>query len=317
MRSVHIPNSRLTEGKTYPFLILKFVSLEPGEEWMVMQEPRGYKILVPLKYYTTYGFEPGQTVLCRVDKINCNGRMFLEPRHPVYEEGKVYAFELVEKAFRTGITNQPEWYFLVRDVLGNEWKVITRHKQIWDNPPDSTNCLIKRIKKGRLFLVPEGEESVPSVLEMGKSYTFDVVDEKLNPDDGHYYFILKDTWGDKHLLKKRYYRGYSINIGSKINCRVEKFLSEGYFFLEPEHPCYKIGEAYGFRVNRFEELVFTDGFRQKVLVLSDCLGEEVKVHIDEKEVKNLGVCEQVEARVMGINKSRLEVELMADTSTEN
>lgn len=310
MRSVHIPNSKLTEGKTYPFLYLKNIALEPGNEYMVMQEPRGYKILVPFGFYKEYGFQTGQTILCRVDKINCNGRMFLEPQHPTYEEGKLYNFELLCKGHIIGITGEDEWYFMVRDVLGQNRKVHTGQKDLWKNPPKSINCLIQRIKKGKLFLIPEGEEYAHPGLEKDKVYPFEVVDEKRHPDDGHTYFILKDPGGNKHLLKTKYYRAYGIKKGSKINCRADKFTSGGYFFLEPEHPCYRPGDTYELPVSRMEELVFTDGFRQKVVILKDCLGEEVKVHIDDSQAKILKDVDHLQAKVVRIRKSRLEVELV-------
>lgn len=317
MRSVHIPNSKLTEGETYPFLILKFVTLEPGDDWMVLQEPRGYKILVPLNYYTSYGFKPGQTVLCRVDKINCNGRMFLEPRHPVYEEGKVYEFDVIEKKYRVGITDETELFFEVSDALGSRWQVYTRRRHLWDHPPDRLKCLVRRIKKGNLFLEIEGEELKRSRLEAGKLYSFQVVDEKFHPDDGYYYYILADQWGGKHLLRKKYYTAYHIRQGSEIRCRVDKLTSEGYYALEPEHPCYTIGKTYEFNVGRLEELVFTDGFRQNVMVLKDCFNEEIKVHIDDDQVTLLAECKKHKAKVQRISKSRLEVELVGQLPNEN
>ncbi len=313
IRKVNIPNARLTEGRNYPFRILKVVSLEPGDEWFVMQDPNGYKILMPKGFYGQYGFKPGQTVHCRVDKINCNGRMFLEPTHPHYKEGEIYDFELVSKGQRKNVINQDERYFIVRDTFKNEWKVRSYDPALWENPPKRIPCKLKRIKKGKLFLMIAGEEVNHPNLVPGQIYPFTIVDETINPDDGQSYYILEDASGNKHLLRKKYYMHYGFRKGQRIDCRVDKFASEGFFMLEPMHPCYETGRIYRFPVERVEALSFTDGFIQKVLVLSDCFGEEVKVFVDDDLAANLGKKDTVEAKVQRIRKSRLEIELTDKT----
>ncbi len=310
IKKVNIPNARLTEGRSYPFHILKVISLAPDEEWFVMQDPNGYKILVPKDFYHQYGFTPGQTITCRVDKINCNGRMFLEPSHPHYTEGNIYDFELVNKGRRKNIINQDERFFIVRDLLGNEWKVRTYDEALWENPPDQVPCKLKRIKKGKLFLVIAGEEVRHPNLETGQIYPFTITDETVNPDDGQSYYILEDSTGNRHLLRKKYYMHYGFRKGQQIECRVDKFASEGYFLLEPLHPCYETGNTYRFPVERVEELIFTDGFNQKVVVLADCFGEEVKVFADDQVAAYYQNRDTAEARVQRIRKSRLEVELV-------
>ncbi len=310
IQKINIPNARLTEGHWYRFRILKIVSLGQDDDWFVMQDPNGYKILVPKKFYEDYGFSSGQTISCRVDKINCNGRMFLEPAHPHYKEGETYDFELESKGRRKNIINQDEYFFLVRDLFHNTWKVRTYDEALWDNPPAGIRCKVKRIKKGKLFLMISGEEVKHPELKPGRFYVFTIVDDMHNPDDGQRYYILKDASGSKHLLRKKYYHHYGFRKGQQVTCRVEKFASEGYYLLEPEHPCYKPGNIYSFAVDRVEELLFTDGFAQKVLVLTDCFGEEVKVFADEQTASYYLDKDQARVRVQRIRKSRLEVELM-------
>ncbi len=309
IRKINIPNARLTEGCWYRFRILKVVSLGQDDDWFVMQDPNGYKILVPQRFYDDYGFKAGETISCRVDKINCNGRMFLEPEHPHYKEGETYDFELESKGRRKNIIHQDERFFMVRDVFRNTWKVRTYDTALWDHPPAHIPCKVKRIKKGRLFLVVAGEEVKHPDLEPGKSYTFTIADDMHNPDDGQRYYILEDASGSKHLLRKKYYHHYGLRKGQEITCRVDKFASEGYYLLEPEHPCYQPGKTYTFPVDRVEELVFTDGFAQKVLVLRDCFGEEVKVFVDEETAAYYHDKDQARASVQRIRKSRLEVAL--------
>lgn len=309
VRQLHIPNARLEEGQVYPFLILKLISLEPGDNWFVLLDPNGYKILLPEKYYIDYGFKQGQEIRCRVDKINCNGRMYLEPMHPFYKEGEVYLFSLACKGQKKNILDQDEWYFMVRDMFDKKWKVRTFSGKLWENPPESIECKLKRIKKGKLFLVIHGEEIEHPDLETGKTYPFVIIDERIHPDNGNVYFVMEDSKGNKHMLKKKYYLQYGLKKGQEILCRVDKFASEGYFFLEPVHPCYRLCKTYEFPVDRMEEMVFTDGYKQKVLVLNDCFGQEVKIHIDEEAIRKYGQQSLIQARVKGIRKSRLELDI--------
>ncbi|TVR40479.1 MAG: hypothetical protein EA394_08030 [Bacteroidia bacterium] len=309
VRSVNIPNARLLEGQIYPFRVIKTISLDEGDDYFVMMDPNGYKILMPAVFYVNYGMQPGDSVLCRVDKINCNGRMFLEPMHPHYREGKTYSFPIHCKGERENILGMDEWYFMVKDIFGQKWKVRTYSKSLWEKPPGELKCLVKRIKKGKLFLAVQGEEIKHPDLEAGQIYPFTIVDERLHPDDKTTYYILADKSENKHLLKKKYYQNYNLEIGQNILCRVDKFSTEGFYFLEPEHPCYRQGAVYSFPVDRLEELVFTDGFRQKVLVLRDCHGEEVKIHITDEEAAQYENMSEIVARVDRIRKSRLEVTL--------
>ncbi len=310
-KSISIPNSRLTEGQTYPFKIERSVTLGPDEDWFVLKDPLGYKILLPKVFYRDYGFMPGQTIDCRVDKINCNGRMFLEPAHPKYREGEAFPFEVTGSGHRINILEMDEYYLQVRDVFGNPWEVLTANPELVELPPGQISCLVRRIKKGKLFLEIDGEKRMPGGLKPGEDYVFRVVDEKVNPDDGFSYYILSDSRRNKHLLRKKYFHHYGIRKGMRIRCRVELMGTEGHYFLEPAHPCYQPGGTYSFSVDRFQELVFSDGFRQKVLVLKDCHGEEVKVHIGEELASALASHEEVTARVRNIRKSRLELDVEA------
>lgn len=311
IQTLHIPNSRLTEGETYPFKILNILSLGDHDDYFVMRDPLGYKIMMPMGYYLRYGFEPGQTVACRVDKINCNGRMFLEPKHPFYTEGRVYTFEVVASGSSKNILDQPIWYLLVKDLLGYEWKVISQSDAWVTTNPSHIECLIQRIKKGKLYLQIAGEEIPDQHLMTGRTYDFCLTDERINPDDGLSYYILEDQLGRKHMLRKKYYMHYGYKRGDHIRCKVLKTGADATLLLEPEHPCYQVGDVADFTLDRIEQLKFSDGSHQKVLVFSDCLGEDVKVHVDDDLAArylhaNPG---QVKAKVTHVYKSRLELEI--------
>lgn len=310
MRKQYIPNSRLTQGTVYPFKFLKAISLDGYDEWFVMLDPFGYKILMPAKYYALYGFEAGQHIMCRVDKVNCNGRVFLEPEHPYYKEGYSYAFELVRTVEQASILDQQDAYFTVKDRLGLEWKVPVFDKPCETDHSGHVNCRVVRIKKGKLYLAVEGRQN-QTQLQPGYSYLFTISGELANPEDGFTYFVLSDETGQKHLLRKKYYHHYGLSVGSSVRCKVGNFSYDGRLHLEPEHPCYEAGLIFDFYVSHMEALIFSDGFIQKVLVLHDCFGEEVKVHVSDQQVQYFETNECIRAHVLRVYKSRPELEILA------
>lgn len=315
IQSVRIDNAKLTEGSVYQFRVLKTVSLAPEDDWFVLEDPQGYKILLPEFFYKDYGFAPGDLINCRVDKVNCNGKVFLEPEHPHYREGEAYPFLVHCKGQRKDILGADEFYFMVTDVFNKQWKVRIHSKSLWNDPPKSIKCRLKRIKKGMLYLQYEHDDDKTGYLEIGKIYDFSIIDEKTDPESGKSFFILKDENGLKHLLNKKYYRQYGFHTGAHIQCLVEKLAAEGFYLLEPAHPCYERGKKYEFPVDRMEEIHFTDGFKQNVLVVRDCFGEEVKVNLNDHLVKLFGEKRYIQARLRKVRKSRLELEMTEEQPT--
>ncbi len=309
IRNLTVSNSRLTEGEYYPFSIIK--KMEMGREsYYVMQDPLGYKILMPANFYTHYGFKPGQTITCRVDKINCNGRMYLEPMHPFYKEGEVYDFKVSDKGVRINILDEQEYFLLIKDVFDQQWTVKVYSEQVIDHTSGKIRCRVERIKKGKLFLGLESDKPLHEGLATGKRYSFTIIGERINPQDKLAYYVLKDQQGNKHLLKKKYYTHYGLKKGLEIVCRVDKFTSDGYFFLEPENPWYKEGEVYEFKILELQKLNFSDGSLQNVLVLDDPHSEEIKVFIEPEQVEQLKERKTVLCRINKIRKSRLELEII-------
>lgn len=310
IRNLKVSNSRLTEGSYHTFTILKTIELGPDDSWYVMLDPLGYKVLMPMMYYTGYGFEPGQQILCRIDRINCNGRMFLEPMHPFYEEGKVYEFPLLKIGSRESITGDKESFALVKDVFDNEWEIRMFSENLIRTGSEKIKCRLERIKKGKLFLSLSCDKPSYGGIEAGKTYEFKIIDEKVHPGDRQRYFILNGHDGKKHLIRKKYFTHYGLKKGQTVRCMVDKFTSEGYFFLEPENPWYKIGEVYSFKTRELQKLIFSDGSVQDVLVLEDPHGDDIKVFIESHHVEPLKTRKEVLCRIDRIRKSRIEPEII-------
>ena len=75
-------------GESYSFQIFKTVDIS-NEEFYMLLDPNGNKYLLPAINYKPYNFKIGEWIKCRIDKINCTGKMYIEPNHPVYKENTV------------------------------------------------------------------------------------------------------------------------------------------------------------------------------------------------------------------------------------
>jgi len=114
---------RFEVGSTYSFTISGFISIPDKGDHYVLTHKTGRKMLLKADYYAKYNFSVGQVIDCKIDKVNCNGEIFLEPKHPIYCEGKSYLFALI-KIYddRNSLFNAT-----VKDLFDNEIDVFIHH----------------------------------------------------------------------------------------------------------------------------------------------------------------------------------------------
>ncbi|MFH1119211.1 MAG: hypothetical protein V1775_05265 [Bacteroidota bacterium] len=138
---------KLIEGETYVFHFIKIVPLSDKMNYMLMEDPYGIRHLVPFEYYIHYKLVPGSKINCLVDKINCTGRVFLEPEHPRYKIGSVSGFNLLG-------TKQDKDYsvLVVADIFGNEIQVEIPDGHKVEPVNGSVYCKIEGFKKGKPIL---------------------------------------------------------------------------------------------------------------------------------------------------------------------
>ncbi|MFH0999425.1 MAG: hypothetical protein V1783_01170 [Bacteroidota bacterium] len=141
-------------NRYYPFLLLKTTAMPDGLEYYVIEDPFGRKHLMEKKPYENYGFEVGQSVEIRIDKVNCKGKVFFEPKHPHYSLGASIKVPFVGHSTETDKFNETIPVLLVKDPYDN----ITSVKPMSDaqrNPGYTTDfltCEVHKISKGRLIL---------------------------------------------------------------------------------------------------------------------------------------------------------------------
>jgi hypothetical protein len=138
----------LSEGEWFPFRVHNHIQLQDGEYYFILQDINGLKHFLPAAFYNNYGFNTGDEIICKIDRINCTGRILLEPRHPYYEIGEKYYFDVVEY-----LENDRLKILLVKDIFGNCIKV-----PFYENKIDNTYfnnqvyCVVRDISKGEIFL---------------------------------------------------------------------------------------------------------------------------------------------------------------------
>lgn len=138
----------LTESECYPFRIHNLVKLQDEEWYYILQDINGLKHFIPAGLYKNYGFKTGQLVSCKVDRINCTGRIFLEPRHPVYEEGRSYFFDFI--SYLSGEDSKS--IIVVKEISGKSIHVPYGNENLCLNKQKKVKCLVKSIKRGALYL---------------------------------------------------------------------------------------------------------------------------------------------------------------------
>lgn len=138
----------LLEGKWFPFRIHNLVQLQDEGWYYVLQDVNGLKHFLQAEHYEKYGFTIGDEIICKIARINCTGRILLEPNHPYYNEGEIYSFEVIsyQKQDEDGI-------LIIKDIFGNSIEVpICGNENREQISEKWISCIIKTIIKGKLLL---------------------------------------------------------------------------------------------------------------------------------------------------------------------
>lgn len=244
----------------------KHIELSETEQYWVAETVDGQRFLIDYFQYVHYGFTTGQSIQVQVDKINCSGKVFVEPNHPVYEREKTYVFSI------DSVLSKNENYFslIVKDVFDNNISVQFHAKGL-DRIPESVELLVIGLRKGLpVLLDPMLREQTP--FKENEVYSFMVVDKiKMNHEE---YFQLEDEFRRIHLLPARFYEKYPIVIGKPLQCYVVRIDQNAELKLEPVHPLFHLGhelDLYFVGEYHGDEYI---GQRHKLYLLHDDEGNE-------------------------------------------
>lgn len=142
----------LIEGEEYDFKVLKIITLYDGNKYFVIEGPNLNKYLLNCSLYKNYNININDEIKCKVDKINCSGRTFLEPKHPFLVEGEIYNFEVI--AIEELITEEDdnEQTLILKDEHNFEYIALLDEKVSLKELSKNIKVRIKKISKARLFL---------------------------------------------------------------------------------------------------------------------------------------------------------------------
>ncbi len=283
---------KLEEGRHYTFHALKTIKLPDSSDNLILTGPDNKKYLLPLIYYKDYNLTDKKEIVCKVDKINCSGKVFLEPIHPSYIEGDTFSF-IVESINHNGNINRPESYlFSVIDIFGNIISVPTGLLDLTTIIGSEVKLKVERISKGKIhFSQPEARERTDDLAE-GGIYDFIVAAIEHGPDSEDFY-VVKDINNKEHRLPVRYYNHYGFKEGDSFRGKILRYSPGGPKTIEPENPWYSPGDVVEVTVGNCTtdetgEQFFVDVFDNK--------GFEYMIKMSQKPVNQILKCTVLKIR---------------------
>ena len=157
---VNNTQGELEINRYYSFLLVKTTVMPDGIEYYVLEDIFGNRHLMEKEPYESYGFTLGEKVEIRIDKVNCKGKVFFEPKHPRYNLGSTVKAEFIKHSIEKDKFNEDQHVLIVKDPDGNISSIRTSSpkQQDPDYNPDILVCIVDRISKGRLVLRLIGSE---------------------------------------------------------------------------------------------------------------------------------------------------------------
>jgi hypothetical protein len=289
----------IKEGSTYPFKIKGIVNIPDGSECFVLIDPNNVKHLLETRLYVHYQFEVGQTISCRIDKINCNGKIYIEPMHPYYRVGKKYKFPLTR--IEENNRRDEKKVAVFEDVFCNEIKLPMHHFPVSLKIGHLVELFVTRIKRGQIFLSEPGFDEDYSGMTSGTEYSF-VVKELVDLPGKRSYFVIVSIDGRKYKLRHKYYENYGFEMGQVIFCRFVKSGKE--IYLEPRHPFYQINAHYDFEIIGEELAIEYPAKERNVYILNNLFGKNVLLPIDKTGSATI-INGKINCRVRDIRKGKL------------
>lgn len=299
---------KLNEGETHQFQVIKQVHIPDEGDFFMLRHESGRRLLLPCETYKNFNIKVGNSIDCRIDKVSCSGKVYLEPKHPIYNEGEVYDFEILGEE-EQGYAR----YLTVFDCFGSSVRVAL----------PSTDSLIEitgdkfiklkviRLKKGVPILEPlfASNENDAKDEFIGKNISFKVAELKHN-DENEKVFVLISNNGLNAELKYKHYKNYGFNVGDSINCDIYSKAFGRLYKVEPENPVYKVGYTYDFSVGKptdYDDFADDD---QTTLVVTDVLGNKCGINVSPEQYRELKHTTRLNCRVVGFRKGRPRLELV-------
>lgn len=221
------------EGQNIEISLLREISLNDVDRFYLFQHESGDKFMLDKSMYPEYNFELGKKINARIDRINCSGKIFIEPEHPVYKEMKSYEFPVQNIVSST----QTETDIIVKDCFSNIIPV-----KVHPSKKDKKEIFltVAFVRKGIPLLFDPDLDHEFNYKERA-IYSFKILRFEKNAD-GEEQIVLVDEEGILQFLPANFYPHYNLKAGQTIKCEVVRVKPGRRLSLEPLHPFLKKGE---------------------------------------------------------------------------
>ncbi len=292
---------KFKEGDTHTFKVVKLVDLPDEGTYYVLRHNSGRRLLLPQNTYKNYSIEVGKTIECRVDRVNCTGNVFLEPKHPIYIEGNSYLFQI------TNNNKMINKELKIVDCFNNQ---ITLEMFINETELHITNNTIElkvvRIKKGKP-IVSFGQDYYRRFVPLiGHKFEFNIESVSKNNYDDEVY-LLRSGSLPRAELKTHHYNHFGFSIGSSIIATILSINDDGTLKVEPDNPFYKIGQSYEFSIETYEK---SESDQKPLLIVYDNLHKNIGIPLDYKQFNIIKEKTRVLCRVIGFRKGKPKLEII-------
>lgn len=294
---------KLEEGESYDFQVLKRVNIADEGDFFMLRHKSGRRLLIPENYYSKYNIRVGSNIVCKVDKVSCTGKVYLEPQHPFYKEGEEYYFTNLDKVFHGEPDgNEEKLSILVKDIFNNPIKVLCNCNG--DKQLNEILLRVERIKKGIPELICPCEIQLFDCKNLiGESINFSITGIRKNTRSEDEYTLVSENGYNSHL-KLKHFKNYGFSIGDVINCIIYDCSSLGELKVEPEHPYYKTGIIYNFQIYR----VVTEDLGENTVTVKDIYGNLCGLQVGLADLDKVKEKTQLECRVIGFRKGKPKLE---------
>lgn len=288
------------EGDILKVWLKKQIQLPDDKEYYLVEDENKNRFMIPVMAEWQQIFQQYDNFICRVDKINCSGKIYLEPMHPHYQIGQSYPFRFTKLDKVKSDLEEVRYLLFFTDEFNNSITLLSLSKPNFA-VNSIVNARIAQIKKGTIII--EFRNVHIKNLWIGDTRKFEYLGKQNS------IFIFKDEFGYKHSLKKDVYDHYGFEIGKVYEGTVLKYNKNYSFKIEPKNPFYELGKEYSFKFRKIKDEVDLLNNSIKVIEVEDIWGHEATiVQFSEDLLKSLPK-EYIEAKINRISNGRLYLEI--------
>lgn len=148
---IYIFTERFTVGEIITAMVVKLIDIPGDASYYVLETGQKNRLLLPTEPYRHFGISIGQILSCSIDKINCSGRIFIEPLHPGFVSGQTYSFKVLNSFEVYDRKGRVHRHYQLQPNSGEVYEARLDRSLVFRNA-SIIKCKFERTRKGRLEL---------------------------------------------------------------------------------------------------------------------------------------------------------------------